>query len=127
MLTPVETVQILQQHGSEPITISAGETIFTEGDPGELMYGLIEGEIQFSLGGKPAESIGTGDVFGEGALVNSDHKRRSTATAKTDCKLVTLDKERFLFAVQQSPVFALEVLRSYSDRVNTLRHLLVSE
>jgi CRP-like cAMP-binding protein len=88
------------------------------------MYGIIEGEVQFSVDGKNTESLKAGDVFGEGALVNPDHKRRSTATAKTDCVLAILDKERFLFAVQQTPMFALEVMRSYSDRVNALRNLI---
>lgn len=124
MLTPVETVQILQTHGSEALHVLAGEAIFNQGESGELMYGILEGEVQFSLNGHQAESLKVGDVFGEGAIVNFDHKRRSTATAKTDCTLVSLDRERFLFAIQQSPVFALEVLRSYSDRVNDLRHLL---
>ncbi|MGL5080328.1 MAG: cyclic nucleotide-binding domain-containing protein [Microcoleaceae cyanobacterium] len=124
MLTPVETVQILQKHGSEAMHVAAGEVIFDQGEPGDLMYGIVAGAVQFALDGKQAESLEMGDVFGEGAIVNPDHKRRSTATAKTDCTLVSLDRERFLFAIQQSPVFALEVLRSYSDRVNDLRHLL---
>ncbi|MGF1493290.1 MAG: cyclic nucleotide-binding domain-containing protein [Microcoleaceae cyanobacterium] len=124
MLEPAQTVELLQQHGIEPIHIAAGEAIFKQGDPGDVMYGILEGEVQFSIDGVDAETINKGDVFGEGAIVTAAHQRRSTATAKTDCKLVTLDRERFTFAIQQSPVFGLEVLRSYSNRVNSLRHLL---
>jgi CRP-like cAMP-binding protein len=123
MLEPLQTVQIFQKN-CQPHTFKAGEVIFNQGEPGDVMYGIIEGEVQFSVDGKIAESLKAGDVFGEGAIVHPKHQRRSTATAKTDCQLVILDKERFMFAVQQTPMFALEVMRSYSDRLNRLRHLL---
>lgn len=123
MLQPLQTVQIFQKN-CQPHIVKAGEVIFKQGEPGDIMYGIIEGEIQFSINGKPAETLKAGDVFGEGALVHQNYQRRSTATAKTDCKLAVLDKERFMFAVQQTPMFALEVIRSYSDRLNRLRHLL---
>ncbi len=123
MLEPLQTVMIFKKN-CEPNTVSAGEVIFKQGEPGHLMYGIIEGEVQFIIDGKQAETLKAGDVFGEGAIVNPEHTRRSTATAKTDCVLAILDKERFMFAVQQTPMFALEVMRSYSDRVNALRHLI---
>ena len=123
MLEPLQTVQIFQKN-CQPYTVKAGEVIFKQGEPGDVMYGIIEGEVQFAVNGKIAESLKAGDVFGEGAIIHSNHQRRSTATAKTDCKLAMLDQERFMFAVQQTPMFALEVMRSYSDRLNHVRHLL---
>ncbi|MFM7580486.1 MAG: cyclic nucleotide-binding protein, partial [Microcystaceae cyanobacterium] len=50
-----------------------------------------------------------------------DHLRASTAIAKTDCVLVEMNRERFMFAVQQTPMFALELLQSYSDRFRRLK------
>ncbi len=123
MLEPLQTVIIFQKN-CQPHLVKAGEVIFQQGEAGDIMYGIIEGEVQFSLDGKLAETLKVGDVFGEGAIVHPKHLRRSTATAKTDCQLAFLDKERFMFAVQQTPIFALEVMRSYSDRVDSLRHLL---
>jgi CRP-like cAMP-binding protein len=123
MLEPLQTVQIFQKH-CQPHAFKAGEVIFKQGEPGDVMYGIIEGEVQFSVDGKNAESLKAGDVFGEGAIVHPNHQRRSTATAITDCQLAILDQERFMFAVQQTPMFALEVMRSYSDRLNHVRRLL---
>ncbi len=123
MLEPLQTVLVFQRN-CQPHRLKAGEVIFNQGETGNIMYGIIEGEVQFSVDGKMAESLKAGDVFGEGAIVHPQHKRRATATAKTDCQLAILDKERFMFAVQQTPMFALEVMRSYSDRLNRLRHLL---
>jgi len=54
-------------------------------------------------------------------LIHPDHQRVSNAIAKTDCTLVTADREHFMFAVQQTPMFALEVLKSYSDRFRRVK------
>ena len=80
----------------------------------------------FSVNGQVLETIYHGDIFGEGALVHTDSKRASTAIAKTDCKLAIMERRNFLFAVQQTPMFALEIMRSYSDRVRRLRESVSS-
>ena len=122
MLRPVQTVKHYQRKPS-PQIFAPGKVIFTEGDPGELMYGIISGEVEMCINGTFVETIKEGDIFGQGALVHEDHKRASTAIAKTLCQLAFLDRVHFLFAVQQTPMFALEVMRSYSDRFRRLKHL----
>ena len=122
MLEPVQTVKLYQRPPS-PQTFAQGEVIFTEGEQGELMYGVIRGEVEMCVNGKVVETIFEGDIFGQGALVHQDHKRTSTAIAKIDCQLAFLNRTHFLFAVQQTPMFALEVMRSYSDRFRRLKHL----
>lgn len=88
------------------------------------MYGVLEGEIALSVNEKIVETIVPGGVFGIGALISSS-VRTYTAIAQTDCKLAFLDEERFLFVVQETPFFALEVMKSYSERLNRLvRHLV---
>ena len=120
MLSPVKTVEIFQTT-PEPKRVKAGEVIFGSGDAGSVMYGIVEGEVEVSVNGKVLEIISQGDIFGEGALVHSDSKRASTTIAKTDCKLVIMERKNFLFAVQQTPMFAIEIMRSYSDRIRRLR------
>ncbi len=123
ILQPVQTMKLYQKPPS-PKQFAAGEIIFQEGDTGELVYGIISGAVEMWLNDKVVETIREGDIFGEGALIHEDHKRASTAIAKTDCVLAFLDREHFLFAVQQTPIFALEVMRSYSDRFRRLKSLL---
>jgi len=120
MLTAVQTITIFQKQ-PEPKVFATGQVIFEEGQPGDVMYGVLEGEVDISVNGKIAETIKAGDVFGSGVLVGINN-RTYTATAKTDCKLGFLNEERFLFAVQETPMFALEVLRSYSQRLTRLEH-----
>ena len=124
ILEPVRTVEIYQKPPS-PQNFLAGEVIFEEGSSGDLVYGIIEGEVEISVQGKVIETLKTGDVFGQSALVQPEHKRASTARAKTNCLIAFVDKEHFLFAVQQTPIFALELLRSYSNRVHVLRQMIL--
>lgn len=122
MLSPIETLKIFQ-NVSEPKTVLAGDTIFNAGEMGETMFGILEGEVEMSVNGKVIETLLAGEVFGEGALVHEDHLRASTAKAKTNCKLAVMNKRHFIFAVQETPEFALEVMRSYSDRFRRLKSL----
>ena len=122
MTNPALTVSILQKQ-SEPKTFSAGETIFREGDPADWMYGILSGEVFLLVNGKVVETMETGAVFGTGALVEVKDRTYS-AIAKTDCELAYLDRQHFLFAVQETPMFALEVMKSYSERISRLAHMV---
>lgn len=123
MLQPAQTINLFQKH-AESITFSAGETIFEIGQKGKCMYGVMEGEVNMIVGGKIIETIEPGDVFGEGALVQPDGTRASTAIAKTDCKLACMNEKHFLFAIQETPLFALQIIRSYSTRLRRLKTML---
>ncbi len=123
MLQPVRTIEFFQKPPS-PKSFTTGEVIFQQGERSDVMYGVISGEVEILVDDKVVETIYTGDVFGEGVLLHLDRQRDSTARAKTDSLLAFLDREHFMFAVQQTPMFALEVMKSYSDRLRRLRHIL---
>ncbi|AFY35750.1 Crp/Fnr family transcriptional regulator [Calothrix sp. PCC 7507] len=124
MLSPVVTLSIFQKQPN-PQVFSAGQVIFAEGEPGEFIYGILEGEVDVLVNGKVVEAIETGEVFGAGVLVGVKN-RTYTAVAKTDTKLAFLDEETFLFAVQETPVFALKVMKSYSERLSRVERELAS-
>jgi len=97
------------------LTLAPGDVVFTEGDPGDEMYGVIEGEIELRVGDRVIGSLGVDDVFGEMALVDSV-PRSATAVAVTDAQLAVIDRHRFLFLVQETPMFALSVMSAMADR-----------
>ena len=106
-------------------TAAAGEVIFAAGEAGASMFGLVEGTVRLVWktedGLEGYELISAGDVFGAGALVTPDHCRLSTATAETSCQLIEMNREKFLFAVQESPMFAIELLASVDERLRDLK------
>lgn len=86
------------------------------------MFGLLEGTVDLTWNGESGhERIEAGDVFGAGALVTPEHRRFGNAVARTDCKLLVMNKEKFLFAVQESPMFAIELLGSIDQRLRDLK------
>lgn len=120
MLQPTQIIEYFSK--IEHKTFTSGEIIFTEGETGEVMYGLLEGEVEVIVNDKVVELITPGDVFGIGAIVHVNHQRASTTRAKTDCKISVIDKNKFLFLIQETPLFAIEAIRSYSDRLVKLKH-----
>lgn len=46
--------------------------------------------------------------------------RSATAVAKTACKLVPIDEKRFKFLVQQTPNFALQLMRIIAERLRRM-------
>lgn len=102
--------------------VAAGAVIFRGGEPGDCMFGLLEGTVRLSWNGDAGhEDIQAGDVFGAGALVTSDHRRYGRATALSDCRLLVMNREKFLFAVQEAPMFAIELLGSVDQRLRDLK------
>lgn len=96
--------------------VAAGTVIFRQGEPGETMFVVVEGEVDVVLDGRIIETLGEGEAFGEMSLVESS-PRSADVRAKTDCRLVELDERRFTYMVQQTPYFALEVMRMLSSRL----------
>ena len=94
----------------------AGDVIFEIGSPARSMYVVIEGEVEIRIGDVVLDHLGPGEIFGEMALVTGD-QRSATARAATDCRAVEISEKRFLFLVQQTPFFALEVMRMLAARL----------
>jgi CRP-like cAMP-binding protein len=101
------------------LAFTAGQTIFREGDRGDTMYVVIEGEVDLSVHGTLVETLTPGGMFGEMALLDAE-PRVATAVAKTDCKIAPIDEKRFKFLVQQTPHFALQMMRVIADRLRRM-------
>ncbi|MFN5119034.1 MAG: Crp/Fnr family transcriptional regulator [Cyanobacteriota bacterium] len=104
-----------------PRPINAGEVIFREGDTGDKLYGVVSGQVELSWGGKRTETFGPGSCFGAGALVDPDHRRYGTAVALSDGELLEMNREEFLFAIQELPMFSLEMLHDLELRLQNLK------
>jgi CRP/FNR family cyclic AMP-dependent transcriptional regulator len=98
------------------ISLLENDLVFSEGQPGDNMYAVMEGEIDLIVGGKTLETIGVGGVFGEMALIDGS-PRSTSAKARTDSHLAVIDKKRFLFLVQNTPNFALDVMHIMAERL----------
>lgn len=102
---------------------SSGETIFSEGDERDVMYIVLEGEVDIQLHGKSINTIKPGEIVGEMALIDAS-SRSADAVASTDCVLVPVNEKQFTFMVQQTPYFALHVMKELVRKIRNIDEML---
>jgi CRP-like cAMP-binding protein len=104
-------------------SLDTGEVLFVEGEPGEHMFAVVEGELQLTFGGTHVETIGPGGVVGELALIDAA-PRSASARATVPTVVAVVDKAHFTFLVQEHPTFALMVMAVMAERLRRqTRHL----
>lgn len=102
------------------VEYKAGDKIFSEGDAGNgKMYAVKSGSVQIVLNGTVLETVQPGYYFGEMSLVDSA-PRAADAIAQTDCQIVAVDKYHFMFLVNETPRFALQVMHVMAERIRKL-------
>lgn len=94
----------------------AGTKIFSQGEPGNTMYVILEGEVELKIAGGRVEVLGPGEPFGEMALVDSE-PRAATAVAKTAVRLAKVSEQGFLSLIQDKPYFGLEIMKVMASRL----------
>jgi CRP/FNR family cyclic AMP-dependent transcriptional regulator len=102
-----------------PQAFPATRIIMKEGDAGKNMYILIRGKVTVSIQGNIVERVGPGGVFGEMALVDQG-TRAASATATTDCQLLTITRPDFLNLVKTKPGFAVSLLKAIAERLRNM-------
>lgn len=111
-----EPVIRMFEESKDTIFYPAGAVIFSKGDLGKNMFVVKNGEVDIKVGQQVITTHGPGHIFGEMALIDSS-PRSATAVARTDCELAAIDESRFLFLVQHSAFFALQVMRVMANRL----------
>jgi len=83
------------------------------------MYVIRSGEVAIERGGHVMETLGPGSIFGEMALIDGS-PRSVTVRAKTDCVVAPMNEKSFLFLVDETPFFAVAVMRTLADRLRRM-------
>jgi len=97
-------------------SFAPGQVIFASGEAGDFMYVVRSGEIEIERDGKLIETLSTGGIFGEMALIDGS-PRSATARAKTDAEVAPINEKSFLFLVHETPFFAIAVMRTLAERL----------
>lgn len=96
-----------------------GELIVREGDTGDKMYVIQQGEVEFVKKHEGQEvTLGVGrkgDFFGEMALFGPQVQGASVR-ARGDVQVLTVDKRNLLRRIQADPSLAYRIIETLSHR-----------
>ena len=90
----------LRRHGVSHVHFAPGETIFRQGDEGDFVYSIIDGQVEVIRGEPDREAkvinrLGPGEYFGEMALIRHA-PRTATVRTLTAVNAVVLSQADFL-------------------------------
>ena len=93
-----------------------GSIIFKEGDIGDSMFIIHEGEVKIHKGGTDLAILKEKEVFGELALLDAE-VRSATVTANTDCVLFRIEQEPFYELIDNRPEVARGFIKILCQRL----------
>lgn len=118
---------------ASPHFFAQGEVIISEGEPGDSLFIMVEGEVEVTKRltlildqDTPKEKLmirlraEDGVSFGEMALLE-DEVRSATVTAVTDCRLLALPREAFLDFVRTNSSTGVKIMLRLAQLLS--RHL----
>ncbi|MBN8738680.1 MAG: hypothetical protein BGP24_12175 [Lysobacterales bacterium 69-70] len=100
------------------VDIAAGQYLFREGDAGAEMYIVESGSIAIlrsARGSEPLAVLEPGDFLGEMAVLE-DQPRFASALARTDCRLLRIERAAFAELLRQNVEIAVRIMRKLALR-----------
>lgn len=98
------------------LAVEPGTVLCEEGAPGDALFMIVAGEAEIVKGQKLMAVLGSGDMFGEMALLTGE-ERSATVVARTAMDLYELDKVDFDAMLTRSPQLASGLSRILARRL----------
>jgi sigma-B regulation protein RsbU (phosphoserine phosphatase) len=110
----------------KPIRLPAGTVLFNQGEPGDGLYLILEGEVAIHSDGVQIAIRGPGECVGELAVLD-DAPRSAAVTAKTDAVLLKCDRDDFhqIVATSRGVAGALFRMLGQKIREETAQHITI--
>ena len=101
---------------ADEIDLREGKEMTRQGSRGREFFVLLEGTANVVKNGRRINTLGTGDFFGEIALV-SDTPRTATVTATSPVRALVVTDRSFRRLLEDSPSIQSKVLTALAERL----------
>lgn len=122
---PVAAYNFFKSAGSEA-SLKAGKEIFVQDKKAnrlllqrDMIYLLLDGEVDISVNKKSIATIHKGEIFGEMAF-RSGAVRSATATTITECTVIALNEKQFHASLREKPEFAIMLMSVMAERLRKM-------
>jgi CRP-like cAMP-binding protein len=109
--------------GELGIEFDAGTYLFHQGEEGDRLYLVLEGEVELLLKHEGREvriaGCGVGDTIGE-EVIFKPGRRLADARAVTKVRVLGVDRRNFLRRASKDPTLVFGILKQLSRRVHEL-------
>ena len=103
-----------------------GETIIAEGEPGEEIFTMADGDAEVSIDGVVVGAIGPDEIFGAiAALTNTS--RTATVTATRSCAVFAVSRENFLELIKNRPSLISKMVAGMAKTISGLNERVIRE
>jgi serine phosphatase RsbU (regulator of sigma subunit) len=105
------------------VEFPAGRLLFREGDPGDRLYVILDGEVEVvkALGTSDERTLAirrAGEFFGEMSLFDPAGLRTASVRTRTSLRLLEMERPDFDVLVHHFPAVACEMIRVLSLRLD---------
>ena len=109
-----------------PLAVRAGTEVVREGEGGEAFYLIGSGQVDVIHGGRLVATLGTGQYFGEIALLH-DVPRVATCVARSDADVYELERAVFVSAVSGNAQSHATIEDVVAERLDDLESIPATE
>lgn len=103
-------------HLMQEMEIAEETTIVKEGEAGDCMYIIYQGEVKIHKGEQVLAVLQANDFFGELSLLDTE-TRSATVTALKDCILFHIDHDPFYDLMESRPEVVKSVMKILCHRL----------
>jgi CRP/FNR family transcriptional regulator, cyclic AMP receptor protein len=109
---------------ADEVRFRSGADVIREGDLGEALFVILEGEAKVTRGGRKLAVLEPGDFFGEVSLFDRG-PRTATVTAQTPLATVRIFRKGFMKLVESDPKMAEQILIELAGRLRSVEKSLL--
>jgi sigma-B regulation protein RsbU (phosphoserine phosphatase) len=114
------------------VCLDAGVLLFREGDPGDRLYVILEGEVEVvkALGTLDERTLAVrhaGEFFGEMSLFDPQGLRTASVRARTPLRMLEMARSDFDTLLSHRPTVAYEMIRVLSLRLNESHNSTIAD